>query len=147
MFLSTNVHIVIYLLFFFFCKTKSQNIFTAVSFSWSMHFLRLQSRCWFCYFCLSLLMFVLQVDYEYNTSSGKMEILHGRAHFTSNLPILLQWSPYSTEAELLKQVRSFQLSFVPLMYTGILSMFGPWGLHWFCSSCHRTKLALKRYVT
>ncbi|XP_022134904.1 protein MICRORCHIDIA 6 isoform X2 [Momordica charantia] len=46
---------------------------------------------------------VPMVDYEYNISSGKLEILHGREHFASNLSILLQWSPYSTEAELLKQ--------------------------------------------
>ncbi|KGN63571.2 hypothetical protein Csa_013187 [Cucumis sativus] len=46
---------------------------------------------------------VPMVDYQYNTSSGKMEILHGRERFTSNLSILLQWSPYSSESELLKQ--------------------------------------------
>lgn len=46
---------------------------------------------------------VPMVDYEYNTSSGKMEILHGRERCMSNLSILLQWSPYSSESELLKQ--------------------------------------------
>lgn len=58
-------------------------------------------------------MFVLQVDYEYNTSSGKMEILHGRERCMSNLSILLQWSPYSSESELLKQVRYVQLLSFP----------------------------------
>ncbi|KAG7023121.1 Protein MICRORCHIDIA 6, partial [Cucurbita argyrosperma subsp. argyrosperma] len=46
---------------------------------------------------------VPMVDYEYNKASGKMEILHGKEHFMSNLSILLQWSPYSSEAELLEQ--------------------------------------------
>ncbi|XP_022726543.1 protein MICRORCHIDIA 6 isoform X2 [Durio zibethinus] len=46
---------------------------------------------------------VPMVDYELNMSSGRLDVLHGREHFASNLSILLQWSPYSTEAELLKQ--------------------------------------------
>ncbi|EOY20794.1 Uncharacterized protein TCM_012140 [Theobroma cacao] len=41
------------------------------------------------------------VDYE-NVSTGMLNVLHGREHFVFNLSILLQWSPYSTEAELLK---------------------------------------------
>ncbi|XP_021292253.1 protein MICRORCHIDIA 6 isoform X3 [Herrania umbratica] len=46
---------------------------------------------------------VPMVDYELNVSTGMLDVLHGREHFVSNLSILLQWSPYSTEAELLKQ--------------------------------------------
>ncbi|KAE8723356.1 MORC family CW-type zinc finger protein 3 isoform 2 [Hibiscus syriacus] len=46
---------------------------------------------------------VPMVDYELNSSSGKLDVLHGREHFAFNLSILLQWSPYSTKAELLKQ--------------------------------------------
>ncbi|XP_062170228.1 protein MICRORCHIDIA 6-like [Alnus glutinosa] len=46
---------------------------------------------------------VPMVDYEFNASTGAMEILHGKEHFMSNLFMLLQWSPFSTEAELLKQ--------------------------------------------
>lgn len=46
----------------------------------------------------------LQVDYEFNTLTNKLEVMHGREHFMSNLSMLLQWSPYSTEADLLKQV-------------------------------------------
>ncbi|XP_065875293.1 protein MICRORCHIDIA 6-like [Euphorbia lathyris] len=48
---------------------------------------------------------VPMVDYEFNSVSGKMEIHHrsGKEHFMSNLSMLLQWSPYSTEAELLQQ--------------------------------------------
>ncbi|KAK9278507.1 hypothetical protein L1049_028074 [Liquidambar formosana] len=48
---------------------------------------------------------VPMVDYEFNTSTSTLEPLcqFGREHFTSNLSVLLQWSPYSTEAELLKQ--------------------------------------------
>ncbi|KAK6920674.1 Morc, S5 domain 2-like [Dillenia turbinata] len=45
------------------------------------------------------------VDYKFNSSSEKYEplYLYSREHFMSNLSILLQWSPYSTEVELLKQ--------------------------------------------
>ncbi|GMI84560.1 Microrchidia 6, DEFECTIVE IN MERISTEM SILENCING 11 [Hibiscus trionum] len=46
---------------------------------------------------------VPMVDYEMNSSSGMLDVLHGREHFVSNLSILLQWSPYSTEVQLLKQ--------------------------------------------
>lgn len=48
---------------------------------------------------------VPMVDYELNTSSGNMEISHryDKEYFMSNLSMLLRWSPYSTEAELLKQ--------------------------------------------
>ncbi|KAH7528447.1 hypothetical protein FEM48_Zijuj05G0073100 [Ziziphus jujuba var. spinosa] len=46
---------------------------------------------------------LLRVDYKYNTSTGSLEILQGREHYMSNLSLLLKWSPYSTEAELLKQ--------------------------------------------
>ncbi|KMT10619.1 hypothetical protein BVRB_5g117380 isoform A [Beta vulgaris subsp. vulgaris] len=49
------------------------------------------------------------VDYEYNMSTGTWEPLcHiGGENFHSNMSIILQWSPYSTEAELLKQFDNF----------------------------------------
>jgi hypothetical protein len=73
-----------------------------------------------CSVILSLLRFLLlcnppcrmQVDYEFNASTGGMEILHGKEHFMSNLFMLLQWSPFSTEAELLKQVSSVKILFL-----------------------------------
>ncbi|GMH31455.1 hypothetical protein Nepgr_033298 [Nepenthes gracilis] len=45
------------------------------------------------------------VDYEVNILTGKVEPLfhHGKESFLYNIDILLRWSPYSTEAELLKQ--------------------------------------------
>ncbi|KAF5476770.1 hypothetical protein F2P56_003473 [Juglans regia] len=46
---------------------------------------------------------VPMVDYKFNTSTGTLEILRAKEHFMSNLSILLQWSPFSTESELLKQ--------------------------------------------
>ncbi|KAB1200929.1 MORC family CW-type zinc finger protein 3 [Morella rubra] len=46
---------------------------------------------------------VPMVDYEINSSTGKLEILHAKQHFVSNLSMMLQWSPFSTEAELLQQ--------------------------------------------
>ncbi|XP_065856023.1 protein MICRORCHIDIA 6-like isoform X2 [Euphorbia lathyris] len=48
---------------------------------------------------------VPMVDYEFNSVSGKLEIhpRFGKEHYMSNLSMLLQWSPYSTEAELLQQ--------------------------------------------
>jgi hypothetical protein len=50
------------------------------------------------------------VDYEFNASTGALDILHGKEHFMPNLSMLVQWSPFSTEAELLKQVSSLSLS-------------------------------------
>ncbi|XP_052181315.1 protein MICRORCHIDIA 6-like isoform X5 [Diospyros lotus] len=49
---------------------------------------------------------VPMLDYVRNATTGTWETLHqfGEGHFMSNLSMLLQWSPYSTEAELLKQV-------------------------------------------
>ncbi|XP_038682895.1 protein MICRORCHIDIA 6-like isoform X2 [Tripterygium wilfordii] len=48
---------------------------------------------------------VPMVDYEFNETSGMLEMStrFGKEHFMSNLSMLLQWSPYSTESELLKQ--------------------------------------------
>ncbi|XP_019457086.1 PREDICTED: protein MICRORCHIDIA 6-like isoform X2 [Lupinus angustifolius] len=46
---------------------------------------------------------VPMVSYEFNTSSGSFKILNGEEHFMSNLSILLHWSPYSSEKELLDQ--------------------------------------------
>ncbi|KAF1867307.1 hypothetical protein Lal_00049736 [Lupinus albus] len=46
---------------------------------------------------------VPMVSYEFNTSSGSFKILNGEEHFLSNLSILLHWSPYSSEKELLDQ--------------------------------------------
>ncbi|KAE9467410.1 hypothetical protein C3L33_00678, partial [Rhododendron williamsianum] len=48
---------------------------------------------------------VPMVDYEFNASTGTFEALdlYDEEHFMFNLSMLLKWSPYSTEAELLKQ--------------------------------------------
>ncbi|KAK7350632.1 hypothetical protein VNO77_09463 [Canavalia gladiata] len=46
---------------------------------------------------------VPMVNYEFNTSTGSLEILNNKEHFMSNLSMLLRWSPYSSEADLLKQ--------------------------------------------
>lgn len=45
------------------------------------------------------------VDYEFNTSTKTLEPLlsHGKENFSINLSMLLQWSPYSTEENLMKQ--------------------------------------------
>jgi len=51
-----------------------------------------------------------KVNYEFNTSTGSLDMLNGKEHFKANLSLLLRWSPYSSEADLLKQV-SF---YVPL---------------------------------
>ncbi|KAJ7970805.1 protein MICRORCHIDIA 6 [Quillaja saponaria] len=44
------------------------------------------------------------VDYEFNTTTKTFVPIfcHGKEHFSSNLSMLLQWSPYSMEEELLK---------------------------------------------
>ncbi|QCE14516.1 Histidine kinase-like ATPase [Vigna unguiculata] len=46
---------------------------------------------------------VPMVNYEFNTSTGSLKVLNGNEHFMSNLSLLLRWSPYSSEADLLKQ--------------------------------------------
>ncbi|XP_010498319.1 PREDICTED: protein MICRORCHIDIA 6-like [Camelina sativa] len=43
------------------------------------------------------------LDYEFNASAGEFKPLQDREHFISSLSILLEWSPFSTEAELLQQ--------------------------------------------
>jgi hypothetical protein len=47
----------------------------------------------------------IQLDYEFNASAGEFKTLQDREHFISSLSILLEWSPFSTEAELLQQAR------------------------------------------
>ena len=51
---------------------------------------------------------VLQVDYQYDpTTASYIQMLrHDQKLFSSNLGILLKWSPFVSEAELLKQVRN-----------------------------------------
>lgn len=46
---------------------------------------------------------VPMVDYEFNKQTGTWNSLHSEHHLKNNLSILLQWSPFSSEAELLKQ--------------------------------------------
>ncbi|XP_047338867.1 protein MICRORCHIDIA 6 isoform X2 [Impatiens glandulifera] len=48
---------------------------------------------------------VPMVDYEFNRSTGSLEMLQrlNKENFALNLSMLMQWSPYSTEVELLKQ--------------------------------------------
>ncbi|KAM7471290.1 hypothetical protein LguiA_009473 [Lonicera macranthoides] len=48
---------------------------------------------------------VPMIDYEFNASTGTSNALHwhNKETFSTNLSILLQWSPYSTEKDLLKQ--------------------------------------------
>lgn len=43
------------------------------------------------------------LDYEYKASTSQFVTLQDREHFISNLSILLEWSPFSTETELLQQ--------------------------------------------
>ncbi|MED6112898.1 hypothetical protein PIB30_065989 [Stylosanthes scabra] len=46
---------------------------------------------------------VPMVNYEFNSSTGSLEILNGKDHFVTNLSLILRWSPYSSEEELLAQ--------------------------------------------
>ncbi|WJX88686.1 hypothetical protein P8452_70746 [Trifolium repens] len=43
------------------------------------------------------------VSYKCNTSTGYLEKLNHQEHFTSNLSLLLDWSPFLSEAELMEQ--------------------------------------------
>ncbi|PIN20254.1 MORC family ATPase [Handroanthus impetiginosus] len=46
---------------------------------------------------------VPMVDYQFNEHDGTWNTLHAEEHLKNNLSILLQWSPFTTEAELMKQ--------------------------------------------
>ncbi|XP_051139500.1 protein MICRORCHIDIA 6 [Andrographis paniculata] len=46
---------------------------------------------------------VPMVDYQFDSHSGKWTPIHSEEQHNSNLSILLQWSPFATTAELLKQ--------------------------------------------
>ncbi|XP_047161075.1 protein MICRORCHIDIA 6 [Vigna umbellata] len=46
---------------------------------------------------------VPMVNYEFDTFTESLKVLNGNEHFMSNLSLLLRWSPYSSEADLLKQ--------------------------------------------
>lgn len=46
----------------------------------------------------------MQLDFEFSAAAKKWSSLHGEQHFRNNLSLLLRWSPFATEAELLKQV-------------------------------------------
>ncbi|KAJ8529511.1 hypothetical protein K7X08_036346 [Anisodus acutangulus] len=43
------------------------------------------------------------LDFEFSATARKWNPVHGEQHFRNNLPLLLRWSPFATEAELLKQ--------------------------------------------
>lgn len=61
-----------------------------------------------------------QVDYELNTSTGTAGYLQlqSKENYVCNLAILLQWSPYSTEEELLKQVSHIaEIGFMMFCYS------------------------------
>ncbi|MED6105981.1 hypothetical protein PIB30_000770 [Stylosanthes scabra] len=47
---------------------------------------------------------VPMVHYQINTSSRSFGILNDQEHFTSNLSIMLRWSPFTSELELLEQL-------------------------------------------
>lgn len=87
---------------------------------------------------------LLQVDYEYNMSTSTFDPLHryGQEHFQSNISILLQWSPYSSELELMKQVMLPCSRVLPIyesstsnslywIWSGIFDTYGlvPWGIN------------------
>lgn len=60
-----------------------------------------------------------QVDYELNTSTDTMDFLQwqSKENYMHNLSILLEWSPYSTEIELLKQVSHHaEMSIIMYLY-------------------------------
>ncbi|XP_042039413.1 protein MICRORCHIDIA 6-like [Salvia splendens] len=46
---------------------------------------------------------VPMVDYEFDSHTRTWHSLHAEQHLNNNLSTLLQWSPFTTEAELLKQ--------------------------------------------
>lgn len=57
-------------------------------------------------------LFAMQVDYELDSHTRAWNALHDEQHLNNNLSILLEWSPFATEAELLKQVRRTSMELV-----------------------------------
>lgn len=53
---------------------------------------------------LKVFVLVMQLDFEFSAAARKWSSLHGEQHFRNNLSLLLRWSPFATETELLKQV-------------------------------------------
>ncbi|XP_049408831.1 protein MICRORCHIDIA 6-like isoform X2 [Solanum stenotomum] len=49
---------------------------------------------------------VPMIDYEFMSATSKWTSICSEQHFVNNLSLLLQWSPFSTEEELLKQFDS-----------------------------------------
>ncbi|GAA0147738.1 hypothetical protein LIER_07365 [Lithospermum erythrorhizon] len=49
---------------------------------------------------------VPMVDYEYDPSTGTWKTLQAEQHFVKNISLLLRWSPYSTESEILNQLEA-----------------------------------------
>ncbi|GAA0145974.1 hypothetical protein LIER_36232 [Lithospermum erythrorhizon] len=47
---------------------------------------------------------VPMIDYEFDELSGTWKTLNMEQHFENNISLLLRWSPYTTEAELLSQL-------------------------------------------
>ena len=52
-----------------------------------------------------------QLDFEYKASTSEFVTLQDRERYISSLSILLEWSPFSTEAELLQQASLLLKSF------------------------------------
>ncbi|CAH8391097.1 unnamed protein product [Eruca vesicaria subsp. sativa] len=73
------------------------------------------------------------LDYEFKTSTNEFLTLQDRDRFISNLSILLEWSPFSTEAELLQQARpNFFLKFSacnPCCLQSLYLLFDDLGSH------------------
>jgi hypothetical protein len=69
----------------------------------TLYFFRCSGFC-----CLALktkLLFLMQVDYEFEATHGLLKrICRTDEKFSSNLSILLSWSPFGTESELQNQV-------------------------------------------
>lgn len=90
----------------------------------------------------ALILAFAQVDYLYNEETGTWKTLHQEQHVKNNLALLLQWSPFSTEAELLKQVRmnlwNCFPSFSVIFFSVPLHTFKTLGeyhiLYYFCDS-------------
>lgn len=66
---------------------------------------------------------MVQVDYEFDplTNSSKRLYRYDQKQFSSNLSTILQWSPFATEAELLKQVRPKLLFNADMLYFTCIS--------------------------
>jgi len=67
-------------------------------------------------FCLDVIISAMQIDFDISSDSPQPIIYGSPGDWSTNLNILLKWSPFSTMVELLQQVVSFKKLWFRVLY-------------------------------